>query len=168
MQAMPKGTFVSPTIVDFDPQGRAAVSARAASEGIQLDVLKTSILRLASGHQEFAMKEQDIIYSVTVGDFLDDRLLLRVLNDVYDKLRPGGEFLLSSLRSDNPDRALLDYVVNWKVAHRGEEDLKGLFKHSLFNRDKLRFVEEPTVPIILTVARKFDPEASGYQHPWAR
>ncbi len=170
LRAMPNSQSLRATIVDVDPHGLAAVSARAASEGLgrQIQLLKTSVLRLASGHQEFDMKEQDIIYSVTVADFLDDRLLIRVLNDVYEKLRPGGEFLLSSFRSDNPDRALLDYVTDWKISHRGEDELRALFKHSRFNRDKLRFVEDPEGPVILAIASKFDPAASGYQHPWAR
>jgi hypothetical protein len=112
------------------------------------------------------MKEEDIIYSLTVADFLNDRLLLRLLNDVYVKLRPGGEFLLSSFHPNNPDRAFLDYVVNWKVFHRSEDDLNALFKRSRFARVKLRFAYEPEGIILLAIAHKFDPEARGFKFPW--
>jgi hypothetical protein len=62
----------------------------------------------------------------------------------------------------------LEYVTDWKISNRGEDELRALFKHSRFNRDKLRFVEDPEGPVILAIASKFDPAASGYQHPWAR
>ena len=167
-QALHEGDSLRGTIVDFDPQGLNAVSARTSSAGLggHLRLLKTSVLRLASGHQEFDMKEEDIIYSLTVADFLNDRLLLRLLNDVYVKLRPGGEFLLSSFHPNNPDRAFLDYVVNWKVFHRSEDDLNALFKRSRFARVKLRFAYEPEGIILLAIAHKFDPEARGFKFPW--
>jgi len=156
IQALSGGNSLRGTIVDFDPQGLSAVSARAAAAGLggHLRVLKTSIVYLASSHQEFDMPEQDIIYSMTVADFLDDRLLLRLLNDIYVKLRPDGEFLLSSFHPNNPDRTFLDFVVNWKVFHRSERELSAVFNRSRFNKCKLQFIYEPEGIIFLAVCRK--------------
>ncbi len=156
VQALSGGNGLRGTIVDFDPHGLSAVTARGAAAGLngQLRVLKTSIVYLASSHQEFDMPEQDLIYSLTVADFLDDRLLLRLLNDVYVKLRTGGEFLLSSFHPNNPDRAFLDHVVNWKVFHRTEKELSAVFNRSRFNKCKLQFFFEPEGIIFLAACRK--------------
>lgn len=155
-RALSGGDSLRGTIVDFDPHGLAAVSTRAADAGLDdhLHLLKTSIVHLASSHQKFDMPEQDIIYSLTVADFLDDTLLLRLLNDIYVKLRPGGDFLLSSFQPNNPDRAFLDFVVNWKVFHRSERELSAVFNRSRFHKCKLQFVYEPEGIIFLAVCRK--------------
>ena len=100
------------------------------------------------------MPEQDIIYSLTVADFLDDRLLLRLLNDVHVKLRPGGEVLLSSFDPNNPDRTFLGSVINWKVFHRSERELSAVFNRSRFHKCKLQFFYEPEGIIFLAVCRK--------------
>jgi SAM-dependent methyltransferase len=154
--ALPAGKSLRGTFVDFDPHGLAAVSARADAAGLggHLRLLKTSIVHLASSHQEFDMLDQDIIYSLTVADLLDDRLLLRLLNDIHVKLRPGGECLLSSFHPDNSDRAFLDGVVNWKVFHRSERELSAVFNRSRFHKCQLQFVYEPERIIFLAVCRK--------------
>jgi len=155
-RALAPGKTLSGTIVDFDPHGLAAVTARGTTLGVDgdLHLLKTSIVHLASSHQKFDMPEQDIIYSLTVADFLDDTLLLRLLNDIYVKLRPGGDLLLSSFQPDNPDRAFLDYAVGWKVFHRSEKELAAVFNRSRFHKCKLQFVYEPEGIIFLAVCRK--------------
>jgi CRP-like cAMP-binding protein/SAM-dependent methyltransferase len=156
VKAMPAGHSLRGTIVDFDPHGLAAISARGPAAGLNgnLGILKTSIVRLASSHQEFDMVDQDIIYSLTVADFLDDRLLIRLLNDIHLKLRPGGECLLSSFHPDNPDRAFLDFVVNWKVFHRTEKELSAVFNRSRFHKCKVQFFYEPEGIIFLASCRK--------------
>ncbi|MEP6673172.1 MAG: cyclic nucleotide-binding domain-containing protein [Chthoniobacter sp.] len=156
-RALPPGKALRGTIVDFDPHGLKAVAARGTAAGLdddQFQLLKTSIVHLASSHQKFDMPEQDIIYSLTVADFLDDTLLLRLLNDIYVKLRPGGDLLLSSFHPDNPDRAFLDYAVGWKVFHRSERELSAVFNRSRFHKCKLQFVYEPEGIIFLAVCRK--------------
>jgi len=167
-QVLGSGNSLRGTIVDFDAPGLAAATGRAAAAGLSRDlrVLRTSVVQLASSHQEFDMPEQDIIYSLMVADFLDDRLLLRLLNDVFVKLRPGGEFLLSSFQPNNPDRAFLDFVVNWRIFHRNERDLTALFSRSRFSKIKLRFVTEPEGIVVLAVCRKPLPDERGFRAPW--
>ncbi|HEY3901917.1 MAG TPA: cyclic nucleotide-binding domain-containing protein [Chthoniobacter sp.] len=155
-KALPAGHSLRGTIVDFDPHGLAAISDRGVAAGLNghLALLKTSIVRLASSHQEFDMREQDIVYSLTVADILDDRLLIRLLNDIHLKLRPGGECLLSSFHPDNPDRAFLDYVINWKVFHRTEKELSAVFNRSRFHKCKVQFFSEPEGITFLAACRK--------------
>jgi hypothetical protein len=100
------------------------------------------------------MPEQDIIFSLTAADYLDDRLLIRLLNDIHVKLRPDGELLLSSFHPNNPDQAFLDLVVNWKIFHRTERELSAVINHSRFYKCKMEFVFEPEGIIFLAVCRK--------------
>jgi len=139
------------TIIDFDTHGLGAAETRRKAlrldERVQL--VSTNIVRLVSGRGELEVEEQDVIYGLTVADYLDDRLLLRFLNQAWRKLRPGGQLLLSGLHRSNPDRAFLDHVIDWKAAHRSEEEMNALFNqsnfqspasHFGFDREKITFL----------------------------
>lgn len=154
--ALPAKSALHGTIVDFDRQGLSAISNRAAAAGWDghLQLLPTSLVHLASSHQKFDMPEQDIIFSLTVADFLDDRLLIRLLNDIHGKLRPDGEFLLSSFHPNNPDQAFLDFLAKWKIFHRTERELSAVINRTRFHKCKMQFVYEPEGIIFLAVCRK--------------
>jgi extracellular factor (EF) 3-hydroxypalmitic acid methyl ester biosynthesis protein len=42
--------------------------------------------------------------------------------------------ILGNFHPRNPDKALMDYVLDWKLIHRTEADMDRLFSNSSFNR----------------------------------
>lgn len=49
-------------------------------------------------------------------------------------LRPGGEVILGNFHPVNRDKALMDYVLDWRLIHRSEEDMNRLYSQSSFDR----------------------------------
>lgn len=47
-------------------------------------------------------------------------------------LRPGGTALVGDFDIDNPDRAFMDHLLDWKLIHRSPQDLEDLFAQSRF------------------------------------
>ena len=65
-------------------------------------------------------------------------------NYMHRILKPGGKAILTSFHSDNPFRAFMDYIVDWKVTHRTEEQLIEVFNQSDFRQpcSNIRFEKE--------------------------
>jgi hypothetical protein len=49
-------------------------------------------------------------------------------------LKPKGKAVVTSFHPTNPFKAFMDYIIDWKVTHRAEEELQELFAHSPFAR----------------------------------
>jgi SAM-dependent methyltransferase len=125
---------IEPTAIEFDRQALGAASERCKTLDLtdRFQLVDTNIVQLASGRNELEIQDQDVIYGLNISDHLDGRLLLRFLNRAYEKLRPGGQLLLSSVHAANPERAFLDYVIDWKIVHRNEEEINALLVRSSF------------------------------------
>jgi len=66
------------------------------------------------------------------------------LNYVYGLLKEGGKVILGNFHPKNTSKALMDYVIDWKLIHRTEEDMNRLFRESAFSKDctNIRFEEQ--------------------------
>ena len=54
-------------------------------------------------------------------------------------LAPGGRVILGNFHPNNVDKAFMDYVLDWKLIHRTEDDMNRLFAQSKFARPCTRF-----------------------------
>ena len=66
------------------------------------------------------------------------------MNWIHGYLAPGGKVILGNFHTRNPDRALMDLVLDWKLIHRSEEDMNRLFEASSFGRPctEIRYEKE--------------------------
>ena len=84
------------------------------------------------------------MYSIGLIDYFEDRFVIGLLDAIHDRLRPGGRVILGNFHPDNPTRAVLDHLLDWKLIHRTENDMNRLFEASRFGRpcDEIRFEAE--------------------------
>jgi len=66
-----------------------------------------------------------------------------LLDWVHDRLRPGGRVILGNFHTSNPSKALMDYVLDWRLIHRSEDDMHRLFQSSKFGRGCTNIRFEP-------------------------
>lgn len=134
------------TVIDFDTQALAAVAEKADKLNLtdSITLLNTNLFNLAIGHPAGQIAPQDLVYSINLPDHFDDNLLIKFLNYMHRLLKPGGKAILTSFHADNPFRAFMDYIVDWKVTHRTEEELTQIFIKSDFRKPctNVRFEKE--------------------------
>jgi SAM-dependent methyltransferase len=126
---------VDATLVDIDAEAVAFVRERRDAAGFQSQMIlhQANLVYLAMGRTSIDLAPQDLIYSIGLIDYFNDRFVVNLMNYAYRLLKPGGRLILGNFHPRNPI-ALMDYVLDWKLIHRTEEDMDRLFAASMFSR----------------------------------
>ena len=97
----------------------------------------------------------DLIYSAGFADYLDDRVLVRLLEGIYESLAPGGTLLLAQFldRQDHPDRNAMQWGMDWNLIYRTEERLRSVFSEARWGGD-LQIDREPLGLIAFCQAKR--------------
>jgi extracellular factor (EF) 3-hydroxypalmitic acid methyl ester biosynthesis protein len=124
------------TLIDIDLQALAFVSDKASRFSLtpRMNLINGNLVYLATGRQQIKAKPQDLVYSIGLIDYFNDKFVILLLNYIHKLLRPGGKVLLGNFHPKNPTRAMMDYILDWKLIHRSEEDMNRLFETSDFGR----------------------------------
>jgi hypothetical protein len=94
--------------------------------------MNDNVVRWALGRLKHNFGFQDIIYSAGLADYLDDRVLLALINRCYEHLDWGGTLIIGNFGNRNEHKTFLDQILQWKIIHRSTEDLRGIFAKSIF------------------------------------
>ena len=68
----------------------------------------------------------DLLYCAGLFDYLSERVCERVLRIFWDLGAPGARILASNFAPPNPMRAFMDYVLDWRLLHRDESEVRAL------------------------------------------
>ena len=131
-QASPPNVHV--TCIDFNHQHLSTAASVAHKWGFRdnLTFIQDNFLLLAEGYSHIDIPPQQMIYSVSMANYLCDREFVRILDWIYERLLPNGTVILGNFNSANPDRVLLEHILEWHAVYRSAEDLEKLFSHSKF------------------------------------
>ena len=132
--------------LDIDMQALAFVSEKRDKHRLQnrIRLIEANLVYLALGRHKLDLSDQDLIYSTGLIDYFNDELVVKLLNWIYDQLRPGGKVIVGNIHTPNSWKAIMDYLLDWKLIYRNEEDMDRLFSNSAFGRPptRIRFEEE--------------------------
>ena len=122
------------TCVDFNHQDLATAADVAHKWDFRdrLTFIQDNLFLLAEGYSHIDIAPQQMIYSVSMANYLRDRELIGILDWIYERLLPNGTVILGNFHSANPDRVLLEHILEWHSIYRSAEDLEKLFSHSKF------------------------------------
>ena len=107
-----------------------------------MHLVNENLIHLASGRRRIDLEPQDLIYSIGLIDYLADEHVVALINYCYENLRPGGRLILGNFHPRNPEKAMMDHLVNWRLIHRTEGDLNRLYAQSKFARSSTRVLWE--------------------------
>ncbi len=134
------------SLIDFDLQALAFVAERRDRLKLQrsMSLINENLIHLAVGRRSVDLKEQDLIYSVGLIDYLSDPLVLKLLDLIHTMLAPGGKVILGNFHPRNPCKAFMDHVLEWRLIHRTEDDMHRLYAQSAFGRPctNIRYEQE--------------------------
>ncbi len=126
--------LLNATLIDVDFEALAHVSKRRDQAGLgkHMQLFPGNLVYLATGRQELDLAPQHLIYSIGLIDYFKDPFVVSLLDWIHDHLAPGGRVILGNFRRANPDKALMDTVLDWRLIHRDEDDMNRIFEQSKF------------------------------------
>ena len=133
------------TLIDMDFQALAFVSQEVEKRSLQRQVrlVSDNLVYLALGRSRLDVPPQDLVYTIGLIDYFNDDLVVKLLNYAYDLLQPGGRVILGNFHPSNPSKAIMDWVLEWRLIHRTEADMHRLFVASKFQRPASAIHFEP-------------------------
>lgn len=146
---------ISALCIDVDPKaleytGRVVdVFPHRAS----IRLMNDNAVRWALGRVRHNIGLQDVIYSAGLTDYLDDRVFVALINRSYESLENGGTLVIGNFGYANTNKAFLDHILQWRLIHRSEDDLRRIFSHTPFG-ERVEIVPEENGINLFAVAKK--------------
>lgn len=128
------------SLLDIDLQALAYVADRRDKAKLQnrLNLINANLVYLALGRQKLELSDQDLIYSMGLIDYFNDKFVIKLLNWIHGRLRRGGKAIIGNFHPNNYCKEVMDYVLEWRLIHRSEEEMHRLFRASAFARSCTR------------------------------
>jgi extracellular factor (EF) 3-hydroxypalmitic acid methyl ester biosynthesis protein len=147
------------TCIDFDSDALAFSSNRLTFAGIdagQMVFRKYNALKMVSHERNLIeFGTQDVIYSTGFFDYLDDEILIRLLNGSYKLLNPGGTFIASFKDSRRYRPQEYHWFVDWNGFYqRTEDDMRALLKAAQIPAISMKMLRDSSGVICFFVATK--------------
>ena len=135
-QQLSDPTRLHVSLIDIDYQALAYVDAQVTRHKVrrQIRLHQGHLMHLATGQQRLDLPVQDLVYSIGLIDYLSDERAVALIDWIHTLLRPGGRVILGNFHPRNPTKALMDYVLDWKLIHRSEAEMDRLYMQSAFQR----------------------------------
>ncbi len=130
-------------INDQDPE--AIEHSLAVCDRIKdkITTVKSDILIATKKLSKF--KEFDLVLAGGVFDYIDDRKCNFITKNVHNTLlKVNGIFAFTNICKPNPYRYGMEYMLNWKLIERSEEDIKKICTFDGINDSILKFNRDPT------------------------
>lgn len=150
------------TLMDFSPE--ALSFARTESEQCKQAHGSHIVLQFVEKSIDALLRESvtrdhesgdtppkyDLVYCAGLFDYFVDSVCQRLITLFFDWLLPGGLLVITNIHPKNPQRAMMEYLLEWNVVHRDEEHLAGLAR---MPGPKTVFSDDTGVNIFLTVRK---------------
>jgi len=135
------------TLIDIDLQALSYVADKKENfrkASLPMELHRENLIYLALGRRKLQLPPQDLIYSIGLIDYFNDQLVVKLSNYAHQLLRPGGRVIFGNFHPQNPQKAFMDHIIDWKLIHRDEADMDRLFQTSTFGKpaETIRFEAE--------------------------
>ena len=98
------------------------------NSNINFNFICSNILKLKemSSLENISENSIDLIYCMEIMDYLEDRMLNKVLKDIFALLKKGGKFIVTYKDSDKYNELPLNWFCDWYFIKRTEGQVVGL------------------------------------------
>jgi len=139
-------TKLTTTLIDIDLQALAFVAEQRDKARLQhqMRLINANLIYVVKQREKIDLRNQDLIYSIGLIDYFSDKFVIKLLDFIHNALVPGGKVILGNFHPRNPDKAIMDHVLDWRLIHRTEDDMNRLFRASAFASDctNMRFEDQ--------------------------
>jgi len=132
------------TLVDIDNDAVSFVENKISQYKINdhIRIFSKNLVFLAKGKDKLDILEQDLVYSIGLMDYFSDKAVIAFLDYFYKLLKINGRAIIGNFHPRNDSRAIMEYIIDWRLIHRTEEQMIELFSKSLFKNNPVEFVYE--------------------------
>lgn len=107
-----------------------------------INFLQKNVVRLALKRditQEITWK-YDLIYSMGLFDYLEEKLAIRLIRNLRNLLKKNGMLIVSNytVKDNNISACLMEWIAEWNLIYRSEEEFRELFIAAGFKPNELR------------------------------
>jgi extracellular factor (EF) 3-hydroxypalmitic acid methyl ester biosynthesis protein len=147
--------FIDALCIDIDAEALQFANryVNIAPHQASVRFMQENVIKWALGRARQDFGPQDIIYSSGLCDYLDRRLVTRLIERCHGQLTPGGALVIGNFTPANPDRQFMDNIMYWRLIHRDEEDMRRLFAETSFG-DRITLIAEEKGVNLFAVATK--------------
>jgi SAM-dependent methyltransferase len=132
---------------DFDDYAIAFASKIFQAESEQVSFYKKNAIKMAlkKNIKDEIPQEYDLIFSTGLFDYLDERVAVRLISNLRKTLKPGGIICISNYwdKEKNLWAPLMEWVAEWNLIHRSQDEFIKLFTDSGFELKSINFEFEP-------------------------
>jgi len=125
---------------DNDDQSIAFAKERLANFP-QVNFFKENAVRLALKKDVNSMIDQkyDIIYSAGLFDYFEEKIAIRLVQNLKKLLVPEGILLIANVRDkySNPSVHFMEWVGDWNLVYRDDEDFRKVFIEAGFREKEI-------------------------------
>ncbi len=89
------------------------------------------LLRAATQGGEEEFTNYDVVYCAGLFDYLSQRVCKRLVELFCTMIRPGGIVIVTNVAASNPRKAWMEYVMEWNLIYRDENDMNDLVPDGL-------------------------------------
>jgi extracellular factor (EF) 3-hydroxypalmitic acid methyl ester biosynthesis protein len=89
------------------------------------------LLRAATQGGEEEFTNYDVVYCAGLFDYLSQRVCKRLVELFSTMIRPGGIVIVTNVAMSNPRKAWMEYVMEWNLIYRDENDMNDLVPDGL-------------------------------------
>jgi SAM-dependent methyltransferase len=97
---------------------------------ININLIKGNILRLES-LEIGGDNSLDMVYSIGIADYLQDRMMIKILKDCYKKLKPGGQLVIAYKDRERHKPIALNWYGDWCFIPRNVEEVVRLINNAI-------------------------------------
>lgn len=122
------------TLMDFSEETlaytRTKIEEACRQRGVQVSITLVhesvhNLLKRASGRP--ALEEAfDFVYCAGLFDYLSDKVCHRLLQYFSSRTRAGGGMLVTNVHSSNPEKGVMEHLLEWHLIYRDEAGMRTL------------------------------------------
>ncbi|MCU0587711.1 MAG: cyclic nucleotide-binding domain-containing protein [Syntrophobacteraceae bacterium] len=109
--------------------------------GALIRLMNDNVVKWSLGRVRHDFGMFDIVYSAGLTDYLDRRLFKALVTRCFEHLKPGGILIIGNFGPNNPNRVFMDRILQWKLIHRHESELRQLFEETPFG-ERCEIIQE--------------------------
>jgi extracellular factor (EF) 3-hydroxypalmitic acid methyl ester biosynthesis protein len=121
----------------------------------KVNFIKENALRLAAARDIHSIikNKYDIIYALGIFDYFNHKISVRLISNLKKLLKPGGIMAVSTARDrySNPSLHCMEWVGEWIILYRTDEEFRKIFRESGFKEKELKvsYEQQGTMQYIL-------------------